>query len=264
MKVLVIDDDLASLSCFLEPLVKQYTMEYKFFKENPVDALTYIKEHDVEGVFISMTLSSINSIELAEGLLEIRKDLKFVFIGQTNIKLSIELQKNLLGICDRPLVPNQIEEYLKCLQIQEKKKIKIHTFGAFDAFINQQIIKFKSAKSKELLALLITYNGKSIYMSDAICHLWPDKDIELAKRLYRDAVWKLRKTMIEYGISHIIDFKRAQLFLHKENIECDYWEYLEQSNMSYNGVFLPSYDWSIEFQLELDTIKMKRKYQLKS
>ncbi|MDE7213298.1 MAG: hypothetical protein K2N42_01830, partial [Anaeroplasmataceae bacterium] len=236
MKVLIIDDDLASLSCFLEPLVKEYTIEYKFFKENPLDTLTYIKENDVDGAFISLDLCSMNGLLLAEKLWEIRRDLKLVFIGNhQDFQCKEELKKNILGVCGKPLIVSQIEEFLKCMQVHEKKKITIHTFGAFDIFINQQIIKFKSAKSKELLALLITYNGKSLYMSDAICHLWPDKDIELAKRLYRDAVWKLRKTMLEYGISFIIDFKRAQLFLHKENIECDYWEYLKQTNINYNG-----------------------------
>ncbi|MDE7263585.1 MAG: hypothetical protein K2N64_02870 [Anaeroplasmataceae bacterium] len=264
MKVLIIDDDLASLSCFLESFVNEYTIEYKFFKEHPLDTLTYIKENDVDGAFISINLSSIGGIELAEKLVEIRRDLKVVFIGDPIFIFSESLKENVLGVCDRPLVSKQIEYYLKSMQIQKKKRIYIHTFGTFDVFINQQIVKFKSAKSKELLALLITYNGKSLYMSDAICHLWPDKDIERAKRLYRDAVWKLRKTMIEYNIFHIIEFKRAQLFLHKENIECDYWKYLKQANTNYNGIFLPSYDWSIEFQLELDTIEMKRKYQLKS
>ncbi|MCM1131351.1 MAG: hypothetical protein NC310_04120 [Roseburia sp.] len=265
MKVLIIDDDLASLSSFLEPLIKEYTIEYKFFKENPLDTLTYIKENDVDGAFISLDLFSMSGVVLAERLWEIRKDLKLVFIGNhQDFQCREELKKNVLGVCSKPLIASQIEGFLKCMQLQEKKKIIIHTFGTFDVFINQQIIQFKSAKSKELLALLITYNGKSLTMSDAICHLWPDKNLELAKRLYRDAVWKLRKTMLLYGISYIIDFKRAQLFLHKENIACDYWEYLLQPSTDYNGVFLPSYDWSIEFQLELDTIKWKRKYRLKS
>ncbi|MDE7094911.1 MAG: hypothetical protein K2O23_00325, partial [Anaeroplasmataceae bacterium] len=200
MKVLIIDDDLASLSCFLEPLVKEYTIEYKFFKENPLDTLTYIKENDVDGAFISLDLSSMSGLLLAEKLWEIRKDLKLVFIGNhQDFQCKEELKINVLGICGKPIIASQIEGFLKCMQVHEKKKITVHTFGAFDIFINQQIIKFKSAKSKELLALLITYNGRSLYMSDAICHIWPDKNIELAKRLYRDAVWKLRKTMLEYG-----------------------------------------------------------------
>ncbi len=63
---------------------------------------------------------------------------------------------------------------------------------------------------------------------------------------------------MDYQISDIIEFKRAQLFLHKDNIECDYWEYLNHQTTNYAGVFLPSYDWSIDFQSELDTIKLKR------
>ncbi len=265
MKVLIIDEDMVSLSFFLETLVNEYTIEYKFFKENALDSLNYIKENDVDGVFISSNLLSVNSFELVRRLLEVHKDLRLVFLGAIESRYQEEFKENILGVCSKPLSLKQIEVYLDDLQRYEKKEINIKTFGSFDVFVNGKIVKFKSVKSKELLALLITYNGKSLHMSDAICHLWPDKHLELAKRLYRDAIWKLRKTLREYEISHIIDFKRAQIFLCKENIICDYWEYLKYPNdHKYNGVFLSSYDWSLEFQSELDRITIKRKIDMKS
>lgn len=69
---------------------------------------------------------------------------------------------------------------------------------------------------------------------------------------------------MEHQISDIIEFKRTQIYLHKDNIECDYWEYLDHKTMNYAGEFLLSYDWSIDFQSELDTIQLNQDYLLKT
>ena len=83
-------------------------------------------------------------------------------------------------------------------------------------------------------------------MSDAISQLWPDRDIDKAKILYRDAVWRLRKTLDEYNI-HNVSFQRGLLMLDKSNISCDYWDYLNGTNDNVKGIFLKSYDWAIDY-----------------
>src|SRR5574344_1448396 len=132
-----------------------------------------------------------------------------------------------------------------------KSTVRFQTFGAFDLFVNDVPIRFTSSKSKELLALLVAYDGSSLTMDDAICHLWPEKDIDLAKRLYRDAVWRLRSALKEYGLSFLVDFKRAVLYLQKDGVECDYWSFLHEKKGSYGGRFLIGYDWSLDYQNHL-------------
>ncbi len=131
-------------------------------------------------------------------------------------------------------------------------------FGTFECFIYHQIVLFSSTKSKELFALLLTYHGKSLSMSDAISQLWPDKDIEKSKILYRDAVWRLRRALKDISFN-CVTFSKALLILNTKNISCDYWDYLANKNNDYNGEFLKSYDWSIIYQDNLDEIKERRK-----
>ena len=262
MKIIIVDDDMTSLTCFLKNLVNEYDIEYKFFKGDLSCILSYLRANRIDGIFLSLKLDNRNGVDVAKQILSLQKDIKIVFMGEEQVakQFFMEFKENVLGVCEKPLIVDQIQSYIDVLKSSVSKKISIKTFGSFDVFINQKIIKFISAKAKELFALLITYNGRSLNMSDAICHLWPDKAVELAKRLYRDAIWKLRKTLKEYQILFVVEFKRAQLFLHKQNIECDYWEYLLKPSLAYNGIFLPSYDWSIEFQSELDTIKIKSEH----
>ena len=100
--------------------------------------------------------------------------------------------------------------------------------GANSNLLNGKPIEFKSTKSKELLALLVAYNGSTLTMGDAIAHLWPDKDVELAKKLYRDAVWRLRKTLKDSGIGDIVEFQKAKTYIKKEGIKCDYCSFIRR------------------------------------
>jgi two-component SAPR family response regulator len=119
--------------------------------------------------------------------------------------------------------------------------------------MNDNLVTFSSNKSKELFALLIAYDGNNVSMNDAIANLWPDHDAELAKKLYRDAVWRLRKTL--EGINfNCVNFGRANLTIKKENISCDFWDFVKSGKGDYRGEFMKNYDWSINHLAVLDSI----------
>ncbi|MDE6661120.1 MAG: response regulator [Anaeroplasmataceae bacterium] len=256
MKIIVVDDEIIALADFLVEVVNDIKIEYKFFLDNPLDTIDYVKSNEVSGAFLDINMPKINGVLLAEKLVQAAPNLKIVFItAYTHDEKAIQemLGTNLLGFCYKPFLAYDINCYIEQMYANEEEhKIKAVTFGSFDVFVRRNVVRFSSFKSKELLALLITYNGKSLTMSDAICHLWPDKPLDLAKSLYRDAVWRLRKTLKDYHIEEIVEFRRALLILNKKDIECDYWEYLKKKNSSYFGQFLTSYDWSIEYQRILD------------
>ncbi|MCM1131349.1 MAG: response regulator [Roseburia sp.] len=256
MKIIVVDDEIIALTDFLVEVVNDIKIEYKFFLDNPLDTINYVKDNEVSGAFLDINMPKINGVELAKKLVLASPKLKIVFItAYTHDEKAIcqLLKDNLLGFCYKPFLAYDINCYIEQMYAsQADYKIKVVTFGPFEVFLQHNVVRFSSFKSKELLALLIIYNGKSLTMSDAICHLWPDKPLDLAKRLYRDAVWRLRKTLKDYHIEEMVEFKRALLLLNKRNIVCDYWEHLEKRNQAYFGQFLPSYDWSIEYQRNLD------------
>ncbi len=257
MKIIVVDDEIIALSDFLVEVVNNIKVEYKFFLDNPLDTLEYVKSNEVEGAFLDINMPIINGVNLAQQLIEASPKLKIVFITaytHDEAKIKELLKDNLLGFCYKPFLAYDINYYIEQMHADEKK-IKVVTFGNFDIFINSNLVRFSSFKSKELFALLIAYNGKSLSMSDAICHLWPDKPLDLAKSLYRDAVWRLRRTLKENKIEELIEFKRALLILNKKGIECDYWDFLAKKNVNYFNEFMINYDWSIEYQRYLDEEK---------
>lgn len=259
MRVIIVDDEIKALQLFLSQIV-DINLEYRFFKDDSDAILEFVKKNEISGAFLDINMPNINGIELARSLTRLDKNIKIVFVTGTNIKMEDvpeDIADNVIDIIYKPFTTDIIEKDLRIIS-RKKPTLKVTMFGSFDCFINNHIVSFTSAKSKELFALLIALNGKSLTMNQAITFLWPDKDLEKAKILYRDAVWRLRSTLEEIQFP-CIDFQRALLVLDKTNIKCDYYDFLEGRKKIAPETFLISYDWSMDFESEIYHINESRR-----
>lgn len=257
MKIIFIDDEIASLHTFIFNIVDNADIECQMFVKDYELAKEYVKNNEVDAAFIDVKLPKISGIELAKELLEIKPKLKIAFITGFIQKeeeiLSIIPKDNLLGILYKPYNKELLEEYFNKIRklINKENKVFLHTFGSFDLFINEKAVYFSSSKAKELLALLVDANGSYVYMDRSIEYLWGEKDINLGKRLYRDAVFRLRQTLKNNGVESLVRFERGCAVINKNNVSCDLWEFLE-GKREYNGSYLDQYGWSIITELRLE------------
>lgn len=259
MKIVVVDDEMYALQSFLNEII-YCDVEYKFFKDDENAVLDYVAKNTVDAVFSDIGMPSVNGLVLAEKLIDIRPDIAIVFITGMPITmsdLSEKVKANTLGFLYKPYNADKLAEFLNLIK-KRTPILSVKTFDGFDCFVDGKLVMFSSAKSKELFALLIAYNGNSLTMTDAINHLWGNSDVEKAKILYRNAVFRLRKTLSDIGVD-CINFGRALLTLDKTYIQCDYWDFVQSGVGAYRGEFCKSYDWSVEYLPELDRISEKNK-----
>ena len=259
MKVIAVDDEISSLQIFLKEIVSLDELECKFFKDDEKRILDYVRHNDVTASFIDINMPGINGLELAKKLIDIHKEMKVVFVTGINLNekdLPSEMKPNVLGFIYKPYSFTDVKRYVDLIS-NSYSCMEVKMFNSFDCFIAGKVVRFSCAKSKELFALLLAYNGKTLEMNDAISQLWPDTPLDNAKRLYRDAVWRLRKTLNEYNFN-CVDFSRAQLRIIKSRIHCDYWDFLKAGEGNYNGTFCKSYEWSFDYQMELDSIAQRK------
>ena len=257
MKIVVLDDEIESLLLFSSHMVDMPSISFSIFKDDYLEALHFIANNKVDIVFLDIVMPQINGIELAKQIIQIDDNIKIVFItGYTqNIDLiKKEIGKNFYGLCYKPYDPNVVKELI-IKASNDNKKIFFKMFPRFDVFVNDVRIDFSRSKAKELLALLADHQGGEVTLEEAITKLWVDKNVELAKRLYRDAICRLRMTLKEYGIEYIVSFQRARTCLNINYISCDYYDYLKSKNNDYNGEYLRPYEWSVETAQYLDNLK---------
>lgn len=133
-------------------------------------------------------------------------------------------------------------------EIENKSHVMmVSCFHCFGCTYDGKQVDFPSKKAKELFALLVILRGKPLSIEKAITYLWPDKDVEKSKILYRNAVMKLRQCFKEINCS-CLSFKRGEIRLDITNIICDYYDAEDGKKSFIDAPLLPEYEWSLEFE----------------
>lgn len=256
MKLIIIDDKIAALGTILPHVVDKPHMEFAMFSK-PCLALEYCKRTRVDAAFVDIDMPEINGIDFAERLIAICPHLRVVIMGegtQNKGEISTRIGKNLVALCNKPFDGGKLEEVFCLLESSLNPKLFLRTFDAFDLFVNGVAVSFSSRKAKELLALLTDAHGSYVTMDTAIANLWANKNAELGKRLYRDAVFRLRRTLKEVGAEGLVQFERARAVINTQIAECDMWSYLKEER-DFSGRYLPQYEWSITTESKLEQRK---------
>ncbi|MDE7297098.1 MAG: response regulator [Clostridia bacterium] len=257
MKIIVVDDELSALNMFLPNVVDDLNVECKMFMNAPRSALEYVRINKVDVAFLDIKMPEMNGIDLAERMLNLHPDLKIVFISayaKDEKGITERLGGKVAGFCHKPYSAEQLRSLLASFAGQEKPKLFLRTFDAFDLFVNGVAADFSSRKAKELLALLTDARGSYVTMDTAIGNLWADKNADLGKRLYRDAVCRLRLTLKELGAEELVTFERGRAVINTKVATCDLWEFMEHGGV-FSGRYMPQYDWSIVTEATLEQMK---------
>ena len=252
-KIVIIDDEPQALASFLLTSLEK-DFDYRFYCEHPTDAIEYCANHNIEAVFIDIRMPNINGVNLAQRILEANKTVKIIFITAfTFDEKAIRelLGDRVLGFAYKPFDPVKLSAFFA--QIENRHvDVFLKTFAPFDLFLDKEVIDFSSAKSKELLALLTVYNGSTLTLETAIAKLWPSHNVELSKRLYRDAKIRLKTVLEEAGIPELVSFGYGWLRINKDYAHSDYWDFLDDRLKGYNGTFMPGYEWAREYKYPMD------------
>lgn len=258
MKIIIVDDELSALNTFLPNVVDDMNVECKMFMNSPRAALEYVRINKVDAAFLDIKMPEIDGVDLAERMLAVNPELKVVFISayaKDEKAICDRLNGKVAGFCHKPYSAESLKILLASLQAATSKpSIYLRTFDAFDLFINGVAVDFSSAKSKELLALLTDARGSYVTMDTAIGNLWADRNAELGKRLYRDAVCRLRLTLKANGAQDLVTFERGRAIINTQAASCDMWDFLEKSGV-FSGRYMPQYDWSIVTESMLEQRK---------
>lgn len=257
MKIIVVDDEFSALCAFLPNVVDDMNIDCKMFN-SPRAALEYARITSVDAAFLDIKMPEINGVELAERMLNINPNIKIVFISayaEDEEAISQRLGEKVVGFFHKPFSAQSLRTLLASLNAQASKpKLFLRTFDAFDLFADGVAVNFSSSKSKELLALLTDAQGSYVTMDTAIGNLWADKNVELGKRLYRDAVCRLRLTLKSIGAEDLVEFGRGRAVVNTRLATCDLWDFVRNGGV-FSGRYMPQYDWSIITEAMLEQMK---------
>lgn len=253
MKIIVVDDEEWSICQFQEELVSIRDVEIcgSFLLAEP--AVDFVSEHEVDAAILDIEMPFMDGLELGKRLREINPQIILVYVtgyDQYVKDAIIDLKADFYLM--KPYNHGEISEVLeKCRVLcwrNHKKDVEIHCFGGFEVYIGGELIHFANKKAKELLALCVHVNGKHVSLEKASDTLWENHPYDNSvKSLYRKAVIYLNSIFRERGIWHVFENGRGYCCINRDNVSCDYFDYLDGIHTlepEVKSEYLLEYSWS--------------------
>lgn len=227
--------------------------------ENPALALEYARNNPVAFAVLDIEILEENQLSLDRKLKELHPNIITIYINAASYQM-LEAMRNQSDYCF--LVSFDQADILqiarKVRNLTNGKRVRAVMFGRFQFFVKGKLVYFNNAKAKELLALCLDHRGGEVSMEEAVDKLWPDRVYDdKVKKLYRKAVTSLQAALREAGADEIFITRRGACYVNVEEIECDYYSFLENRNRNnclYDGSYLFDYGWGEETLALLERI----------
>ena len=247
MKIIAVDDEkiaLESLSSSINAIVTEdEVISFRY----PEDALEYVKENSCDIAFLDVEMAGMSGVDLASELKKYNSEINIVFCTGYGNYRDAAFDLHASGYLMKPITPEKVKRELENLRrpIFEKRRLKVQTFGNFEAYIDGKPLDFKYRRTKELLAYLIDRAGAMCTVGEIIGILFEDEGgrEDYFQKLRRD----LLSTLEDAGCESAIVHKRGMLGVVVSEIQCDYYDCLSNKKdfaSCYFGEYMAQYSFA--------------------
>ena len=246
MKIIAVDDERIALEGLLDVISEAAPdAEINGF-EYPEDALDFVNANDCNIAFLDVEMSEMSGVELAEQLKLRNPDINIIFATGFEEYRKEAYDLHASGYLTKPITAEKVRKELCDLRrpIPKRRRMRVQTFGNFEAYIDGVPIAFKYSKTKELLAYLVDRKGALCTSAELQAVIFEDDGghESYMKSLRRD----LLETLEASGCGHVIAQQRGKLGVVPDNLDCDYYDWCEGKRMGliWHGEYMVQYSWS--------------------
>lgn len=252
MRIICVDDEplaLEDTTAFCKELTSD-TYVKGFTDVN--DALEWIRLNPVDIAILDIDMSGVNGITLAAKIKQIKPDTAILFLTAYKKFAFDAYSVHPTGYLLKPVLPDVLKrelDYAMTLHPRtEVPHIEARTFGNFDLLVDGEIVGFRRAKSKELLAFLVDRRGISVTRAEISATLFEDSPYDRSHQKYLDAIIRsLREDLRKHGVEDILRLERNGLHIIPEKIKCDMYSFYSGDTNAINefrGEYMSSYAWA--------------------
>lgn len=244
MLVYAIDDEKAALY-YLEEAIRECLPEEEIVTfDNPTKLLEAFKGRQADVVFCDIEMPVMNGIELAKELTKIREKLNIVFVTGFSEYAMDALNVYASGYVMKPCDVEDVKKALTRLRYPISKDVKVKTFGNFDVFVKGVAVKFRSPKSKELLAYLVDREGALVSRMEAAAILYEDDFSRIIQQQLSHNAKRLQEDLESSGVKGLFNIDNGYS-VDLSNVDCDLVSFLkDDESVKYLGEYMEQYSWA--------------------
>ncbi len=267
MHILSVDDERIVLENMRFELKQLFPEDEIHTASTEKDALTLVrdlvkKQEAPVYAFLDIELKEMSGLELAKEIKSISPDTSVIFCTAYKEFAVDAFRIHALGYLLKPVRAKDIADTLDAMQKGWRRKkiieatpvptltprLRVQTFGNFEAFIGGKPLSFDREKAKELLAYLIDRNGASVTTAEIASVLWENIPYDRStKNRVTSTVASLKKTLVKAGVGDILVKTWNHLAIDPSKIDCDLYNFLQGDVLavnSYRGEYMSSYSWA--------------------
>lgn len=260
MYILAVDDERLALDNLTIELKAVFPDSDIHCESKPQDALEWAKElkendKNLNYAFLDIEMGSFSGLELAKNLKKIFPSVVISFCTAYSQYALEAYGLYAKGYLLKPVSAKSIEAMLDEMVTdwriearREEHHIKVQTFGNFEVFVDDKIMKFEREKAKELFAYLIDRHGATVTTREIAMVLYEDLEYDQkTKNIVTKKVSTLRNNLKRAGIEHILVKSWNHLAADVTKIKCDAYDF-EKGDISainsFHGEYMKDYSWA--------------------
>lgn len=254
MDFLVVDDEELALEDLGQMLKKARPECRLYCFTNPIEALAFAREHDVQVAFLDIEMAAMDGIAAAKRLKEIRPGIHIIFATSYDQYALDAFSVHATGYLLKPVAMEDICRELNFVYRDKKnyQRIQVKTFGGFDVFVDGKALSFKRSKSKEFLACLVDRQGNSVTLREAANILFEDGQYDISRGKYMQTIYaELRSSLKKVNAAHMLVKSHNSYAVDPETFDCDSYRFLKGDPVavnSYRNDYMICYSWA-EFSM---------------
>lgn len=271
MKVLIVDDETWVLQQLLVSCKQFKKLDVIGHFSDPLAALSFAKKTQPDLAILDVDMPYKSGIQLGNELRSLYPDLLIIYCTAYDNFALDAYKLHSIAYLLKPYSHSDFEYaistaytlYQNCKKNNsQNNRVYIKTFGRFDVFVDNELVVFKRAKAKELLALLVDRQGGLVTLEQAINVLWETRSYDKnVKQMYRDATSQLRMTLERHNCSSLVKIVRGGCYIDVNEFQCDYYQLLKNDQASvskFYGEYMFDYSWAEETLARISLPNIKR------
>ena len=178
MRAICVDDERVLMDRAVSMCRELPDMEEVTGFTRPAEALKWVSEHPVDLALLDVEMPGRTGIELAAAIKQKRPDVAVIFVTAYPKYAVSAFAVRASGYLLKPVTKEALAADIQHAMSGRRKPLTGHvvarTFGGFDVLVDGQVVEFKRAKSKEILAFLVDRQGHTVTWAELFAALWED------------------------------------------------------------------------------------------
>jgi two-component SAPR family response regulator len=237
MKVLIVDDEPAMLLAMKRLLSHMEGVELVGSFRNASEALTFVRDRDVDLAFLDIQIAADDGLELARSLRSVCSDLDIVFTT-SHAEYAIDAYDVYpLDYMVKPISRIRLAQTIARAAGRRNSplnhaggsvtnRLTVRGLGCLDVVSDEAgAVKWMSKKSMELFAYLLVNRGRSVAKVRILEDIFPEMPYKNAETYLNTAVYQLRKALSLHGLKEMVISAQEQYRVELDHADVDFIQF---------------------------------------